>query len=80
MVFRNGGILKRNEKVYFKGERLEYVNNYTYLGLTMSITLHWNVALKTLHKQAEKAVLGIKLLGNQYGYLPLTPLNVAFIF
>ena len=30
---------------------------------------------KTLHKQADKAVMGIKLLGNQCGYLPL---NVAF--
>ena len=59
MVFRNGGILKRNEKVYFKGERLEFVNSYKYLGLTMSPTLHWNVAIKTLRKQAEKAVLGI---------------------
>ena len=75
MVFRNGGILKRNEKVYFKGERLEYVNSYKYLGLTMSPTLHWNVAIKTLRKQAEKAVLCIKLLGNQCGHLPL---NVAF--
>ena len=60
MVFRNGGIPKRNEKVYFKGERLEYVNNYKYLGLTMSPTLHWNVAINTSSKQAQKAGLGIK--------------------
>ena len=75
MVFRNGGPLKINEKVYFNGDLLESVNGYKYLGLMMSPNLHWNIAIQTLRKQAEKAVLGIKLLGNKCGALPK---NIAF--
>ena len=75
MVFRNGGPLKINEKVYFNGDLLESVNGYKYLGLMMSPNLHWNIAIQTLRKQAEKAVLGIKLLGNNCGALPK---NIAF--
>ena len=41
----------------------------------MSPNLHWNIAIQTLRKQAEKAVLGIKLLGNKCGALPK---NIAF--
>ena len=70
MVFRNGRPLRINEKVYFNGDLLESVNGYKYLGLMMSPNLHWNIAIQTLRKQAEKAVLGIKLLGNKCGALP----------
>ena len=70
MVFRNGGHLRDNEKVYFNGDLLESVNGYKYIGLMMSPNLHWNIAIQTLRKQAEKAVLDIKLLGNKCGTLP----------
>ena len=70
MIFRNGGPLRTNEKVYCNGDLLESVNGYKYLGLMMSPNLHWNIAIQTLGKQAEQAVLGIKLLGNKCGALP----------
>ena len=36
----------------------------------MSPNLHWSIAIQTLQKQAEKVVLGIKLLGNTCGTHP----------
>ena len=40
MVFRNGGITKGNEKVYFNGIQLESVTYYQYLGLVVSSIKH----------------------------------------
>ena len=36
----------------------------------MSPNLHWSIAIQTLKKQAEKVVLGIKLLANKCGTHP----------
>ena len=56
MVFRNGGIIKQNEVLYFDGQKLENVSYYKYLGLTMSTRLSWSPAQVTLAAQASKAL------------------------
>ena len=56
MVFRNGGILKKNEKWFFKGKQIECTTYYKYLGLMVSSRLNWTVAQQTLASQANKAV------------------------
>ena len=52
MIFRNGGIIKQNEVLYFKYKKLENVSYYKYLGVTMS----WSPAQVTLATQAGKAL------------------------
>jgi len=56
MVFRNGGIVKNNEKVYFKGEKIRLISYYKYLGVVISSRLSWSPAQKTLAMQAEKSM------------------------
>ena len=56
MIFRNGGIIKQNEVLYFKDRKLENVSYYKYLGVTMSTRLSWSPAQVTLATQAGKAL------------------------
>ena len=56
MVFRNGGIIKRNELWYFKGQQLRPATYYKYLGLVISSRLTWTKALQTLASQTTKAL------------------------
>jgi hypothetical protein len=57
IVFRNGGIIRGNEKVYFDGAQVEHATYYKYLGITFSSSLKWSVAIKTLAQQANKAII-----------------------
>ena len=56
MVFRNGGIIRSTEKVYFNGIRIPTSPYYKYLGLLVSSRLSWTPAQKTLSLQAEKSM------------------------
>ena len=56
MVFRNGGIVKGNEKVYFNGIRISTASYYKYLGVLISSRLCWSPAQVTLSQQAGKAM------------------------
>ncbi len=56
MVFRNGGIVKGIEKVYFNNVKIEPVTYYKYLGLLVSSRLNWHQAQATLANQATKAL------------------------
>ena len=62
MVFRNGGIVKKNENVYYKGELIKHATYYKYLGIMMSTRLSWSPAQKTLSLQAAKSMHCIKKL------------------
>ena len=62
MAFRNGGVVKKNEKVYFNGEKVKSTPHYKYLGVVMSARLSWSPAQKTLAEQAEKSVNCIRTL------------------
>ena len=56
MVFRNGGIIKKNEVFYFNGKKLNHVSYYKYLGVIMSSRLSWSPAQETLAMQASKTL------------------------
>ena len=62
MVFRNGGIVKKNENVYYKGEMIKHTTYYKYLGIMMSTRLSWSPAQKTLSLQAAKSMHCVKKL------------------
>lgn len=57
MVFRNGfGIYARNERWYYKGERIENVKEYTYLGFQVTPNLNFEKHLKIRAGEAKAAL------------------------
>ena len=56
MIYRNGGIIKRNEVFYYNRVKVKNVSYYKYLGVTMSTRLSWSPAQITLAAQANKAL------------------------
>jgi hypothetical protein len=68
MVFRNGGIIKGNEKVYFNGIRIRPTTYYKYLGLIISTRLSWSPAQKTLAQQAEKSMNCVRKLNYECNF------------
>jgi len=60
MVFRNGGIVKRTEKWFYKNKEVEVVPYYNYLGVKISSRGSWSVAINTLANQASKSLFKIK--------------------
>jgi len=68
MVFRNGGTLRHYEKWYFKGEKLEVVNQYRYLGIMFTPKLSWTKAQNCLASQARKAILCIYQYQQKFGF------------
>ena len=56
IVFRNGGIIKRNEMWYLNGKQLKTVTYYKYLGIVFSSKLSWSKTTYTLTSQARKAI------------------------
>ena len=62
IVFRNGGIIKNNEKWFLNSEKIEVVPYYKYLGLFFSSRLNWSYATKSLNVQSSKALCTIKNL------------------
>ena len=65
MVFRNGGVLRQNERWYFNNEVLAPVTYYKYLGIVFSYRLSWSKALETLASQAEKTMYNVYDQGYQ---------------
>ena len=59
MTFRKGGFLGRREKWYYGGTRLEVVNNYKYLGFTMTTKLSTEVALAEYAGRAKNRIISI---------------------
>ena len=56
LVFRRGGIVKRNEKLFYGEKIFECVKQYKYLGLFSTTTLSRSPAKRTLDAQANKAL------------------------
>lgn len=56
MVFRKGGKLKRTEKWFYKGVEIEIVNEYCYLGVTLTPSLSLNKHFQKRFSQAIKAI------------------------
>ena len=70
LVFRNGGHLRKGEKWFYRGQPIECVSVYKYLGLLLSNTLKWNRALKQLSLQAQKALHKIYKVETKCGGIP----------
>ena len=76
VVFRNGGIVKENEKVYYQGEKISISPYYKYLGVLISSRLCWSPALRTLALQSEKAMNVINKLNYIYDHSFTTSSNL----
>ena len=68
MVYRNGGITKKNEKCYFNGIEIESVTYYKYLGVLISTRLSWSPAQALLATQGHKAMFLINKLNYEYEF------------
>ena len=68
IVFRNGGIIKRNEVFYYNRQKIDNVLFFKYLGVIISSRLSWTPAQNTLSAQAAKAVRVVDNANEKYGY------------
>jgi hypothetical protein len=59
MVFRKGGHIGKAERWYYKGEVIEIVNSYKYLGFTLSTKLSFDSALEEYANRAKGKVVEI---------------------
>ena len=66
IVFRNGGTLRKTEKWTYKGENLETVTYYSYLGLLISSRLCWTKCVETLSCKAHQVLSKMKVMCNEY--------------
>ena len=62
LVYRNGGIIKNNEKFFFGKTAIENVSYYKYLGVLFSTRLSWTPAQSLLASQGLKAMYTINKL------------------
>lgn len=69
MVFRNGGKLRRTERWFYAGSKVEVVSTYKYLGIIISSSGNWFKAQETLAGQASKAIFILKKRIHKFGVL-----------
>ena len=67
IVFRNGGFLKDIEKWFYKGDPIEVVSFYKYLGMYFTPKLVWSKTKDMLSKQALKAIINIYRYQRNFG-------------
>ena len=60
MKFRNGGSLGRCERLTYNNTPLEYVSNFTYLGIVLSTTFTITGHLSHLKKKSMKAINSVR--------------------
>ena len=70
MVFTNGGIVRRDEQLFYNG-RLECVPHYKYLGITFSSRLSWTPALNTLCTQSKRELIRLNQICRDCGDMPV---------
>jgi hypothetical protein len=56
MVFRKGGRLASREKWYYRGEEIEIVNKYKYLGFILTTRLSFDLAIEVMGRAKGKVV------------------------
>ena len=71
IVFRNGGIIRGNEKLYFNGIQVEPCTYYKYLGIMFSSSLKWSIPLQTIAQQSNKAILVVRNIQRLCGSVPV---------
>jgi len=57
MIFRKGGKRARTEHWFYKGDEIEVVNSYKYLGFTLTTQLSYNIALSEFAGRAKGKVV-----------------------
>ena len=72
IVFRNGGILRRNERFYYEENQLEISTYYKYLGIVFSSSLQWSMAMRTIAQQANRAMCVLRDVKYKCGQIPLS--------
>ena len=60
IVVRNGEVMSKSEKFFYRGGKVKTITYYRYLGLTFSSRNFWSKALLTLAAQAEIALSNVK--------------------
>ena len=78
MVFRKGGFLGRREKWFYRGERLEVVQNYCYLGF--NFTTKVSVKKGTMHLAAKGKKATVQLCRVFQKYKEMSPNTFFKIF
>ena len=78
MVFRRGGILPRNTKLYDNNFELAIVNTFSYLGIVCSTSGSFSKCQKTLSGQATKAIF--QLNSYLYHLTNITPKHKLELF
>lgn len=68
MVFRKGGRLSSNDRWWFKGEPIGIVNEYKYLGVTLTSSLSWETHFKEKVQSTKFAISSVwgRLLNNSH--------------
>ena len=71
IVFRNSGTLKTNEEWLYKGEKIQVVSFYKYLGMLMTPKLIWS----KLQKCCINKTLAIFILKIYLNFLTVWPIE-----
>jgi len=71
MIFKKGGVRKSIEKWFYKGQEIEVVSLYKYLGILFSCGLSWGAAVKTLSAQAKKVMYMLTKYSKACGDMPV---------
>jgi hypothetical protein len=66
LVFRNGGKLKDNDRWVYKGNRIEVVNSYKYLGVELTSKLSWESHINVKSTSSKFAInnIWLRFFGN----------------
>ena len=78
MVFRCGGLLRRNLAFLYDGKQIEIVQRFTYLGIVFTIRGSFSVMFETLAGQARKAIF--KLNKYLYKFTNVSPKHYIELF
>ena len=78
IVFRSGGMLKQMEKWYYKGEIIDTVPFYKYLGVYFTPKLVWSETKEVLAHQASKVVC--RILQYQRHFRIFSPNDIFKLF
>ena len=59
VIFRNGGIIRENEKWFYNGQQIEVVNQFKYLGMLFNFNGKHNITQKHVAEQGRKAYFAL---------------------
>ena len=78
IVFRNGGYLRSYERWHYRGQEIEVVSFYKYLGAFFTPKLSWSRTIHVLSEQASKTVNMIFRYQRYFGFFTYKDLFKLF--